>query len=1042
MSEAAATIAFHHDSLVMERLTDLTLPVALVIGDGDRAFSVPTTTSSASSRTPTAPRSRDARHFVMRSHPESVADAVATVIAELGAELSAPAPCRSPSTALAELHAALDHQRLVILQAPPGTGKTTRVPPSLIEQPWVGERKVLMLEPRRVAARAAATRMAEERGEQVGDTIGLRTRNDTRVSAITRVEVVTEGVLTRMLLDDPALEGYAVVLFDEFHERSIHTDTALAFLRETVGALRPDLRIVVMSATLDAEALAARLRTDAVVKVEAERHPVTISYRPPEPGKDLTDAAAAAVVDAVGSDAHAGDLLVFLPGVGAITRVERSVRRTLGSRLDGELVVMPLHGSLRGDDQDAALRRDPRPSQDRAGNPLAETSVTIDGVATVIDTGQRRRPEIDHGRGMGVLRTVTPAEQRPTSEPGVPVGNSPAPASACGMPPTMPTVQPTSPEITTADLSSLALDVAAWGATDIHELPWLDAPPAPALGQARALLADLELLDAKYRLTDHGRHAHRLGADPRLAHLLTRSVELEAAYPGAVATACLLAAALADRDLLRGRRRPVDLRLRLDALLGTRRDDADPQALRLARDSARRWERRLGASDTAAADLDLAGLLTSVAFPDRIARRRDDGGSFLLASGAGVAIDPTTDRSSSVAGGRRNRGGRCRRADPHGGSVATRRPRGCPRRPHRPARRGWLGPQARDVALERQRRLGSLILQRRPETSPDEAAVAAALVRPSTRRARAAAMGRLGSPVSRAVGIRPRPRPGDLAGRWGRRPACHGRLVAAARLDRTSRRKDLESMAGTTCSPACSTGARARTRSDRADPLGGSVWQSPPDRLLVRGRSGACRSAPRTLRTHRVPAVLGGRVPLTLHLLSPAPPTRPGDPGSRVVLGGGLCGGPSGVARPLSEASLARGSAHGDPDQPGETALLTVDHTVGAQRGDLVRAPSGCEQDLVGVGPGHDGDRPVSSPGVRESRGSRRVRCRRRRCRGRDGGRTHGPRRRSAPVPRSSRWSRRRLPTRRGFGLRARKRSVRGVQAIAPGRTAQAGRRR
>ena len=158
--------------------------------------------------------------------------------------------------ALAELHAALDHQRLVILQAPPGTGKTTRVPPSLIEQPWVGERKVLMLEPRRVAARAAATRMAEERGEQVGDTIGLRTRNDTRVSAITRVEVVTEGVLTRMLLDDPALEGYAVVLFDEFHERSIHTDTALAFLRETVGALRPDLRIVVMSATLDAEALA------------------------------------------------------------------------------------------------------------------------------------------------------------------------------------------------------------------------------------------------------------------------------------------------------------------------------------------------------------------------------------------------------------------------------------------------------------------------------------------------------------------------------------------------------------------------------------------------------------------------------------------------------------------------------------------------------------------------------------------------------------------------------------------------------------------
>ena len=239
------------------------------------------------------------------------------------------------------------------MQAPPGTGKTTRVPPSLIEQPWVGERRVLMLEPRRVAARAAATRMAEERGEQVGDTIGLRTRNDTRVSAITRVEVVTEGVLTACCSTIRHSRATRV-LFDEFHERSIHTDTALAFLARP-WAPAPDLRIVVMSATRRRSA-GARLRTDAVVKVEAERHPVTISYRPPEPGEDLTDAAAAAVVDAVGSDAHAGDLLVFLPGVGAITRVERSVRRALGSRLDDELVVMPLHGSLRGDDQDAALR--------------------------------------------------------------------------------------------------------------------------------------------------------------------------------------------------------------------------------------------------------------------------------------------------------------------------------------------------------------------------------------------------------------------------------------------------------------------------------------------------------------------------------------------------------------------------------------------------------------------------------------------------------------------------------------------------------------
>ena len=777
--------------------------------------------------------------------------------------------------ALAELHAALDHQRLVILQAPPGTGKTTRVPPSLIEQPWVGERRVLMLEPRRVAARAAATRMAEERGEQVGDTIGLRTRNDTRVSAITRVEVVTEGVLTRMLLDDPALEGYAVVLFDEFHERSIHTDTALAFLRETVGALRPDLRIVVMSATLDAEALAARLRTDAVVKVEAERHPVTISYRPPEPGEDLTDAAAAAVVDAVGSDAHAGDLLVFLPGVGAITRVERSVRRALGSRLDDELVVMPLHGSLRGDDQDAALRRDPHGRRKIVlATPLAETSVTIDGVATVIDTGQRRRPEIDHGRGMGVLRTVTAsraaADQRAgragRQQPGTCIRLWHAADDAH-----RPTDEP--PEITTADLSSLALDVAAWGATDIHELPWLDAPPAPALGQARGLLADLELLDAEHRLTGHGRHAHRLGTDPRLAHLLARSVELETAYPGAVATACLLAAALADRDLLRGRRRPVDLRLRLDALLGTRRDDTDPQALRLARDAARRWERRLGASDAAAADLDLTGLLTSVAFPDRIARRRDDGGSFLLASGAGVAIDPddgiarhpwlAVAETEGVGADARILTAAPLQLDDleavHADRIVERNEGGWDRR-------------ARDVAFERQRRLGSLILQRRPETSPDEAAVAAALV---------AGLRREGLGLLRWD---------DSDRRFRERLAfVHAHdpetwpavgdddLLAAAdswlppRLDRTSRRKDLESVTARDVLSGLLDWRQGR----ELDRIAPTHWEVPSGSRIPIDYSSEAGPV-LAVRLQELfgliesPAVLGGRVPLTLHLLSPA----------------------------------------------------------------------------------------------------------------------------------------------------------------------------
>lgn len=637
--------------------------------------------------------------------------------------------------ALPRLHDALRHPSVVIIEAPAGTGKTTRVPPSLLDQPWIGNDRVVVLEPRRVAARAAARRMASERGERIGDTIGLRTRNDTRVGPSTRLEVVTEGVLTRMLLNDPALEGIGVVVFDEFHERSLHADTALAFVRETRAALRPDLRLILMSATFDADALAARLQADSVVRVEAVTYPVAITYRAPDPGQDLTDAMTKTIVSVLGDDAHRGDLLAFLPGAAAINRVDRTLRNRLGSRVGTELTITPLHGSLTATEQDQALRPDP---DDRRkvilSTPIAETSVTIDGVATVIDSGLRRRPVIDHGRGMSRLQTVSAslasAEQRAgragRQQPGSCVrlwamaddrhrlGTEPA-------------------EIERADLTALALDLAAWGATDPGELWWLDTPPQVAFDQARNTLASFGAIDNQHRLTDHGRAMHRLGAEPRLAHVMITSTRLEATHPGAVATSAALAAALADRDLLRGRDRPVDLRRRLDLIGGgNRATQVDRAALEQATSNARRWRNDLAALSPGAADQidsELTGLLISVAFPDRIARRRADAGSFLLASGAGVSISPDdalahadwlavaeTDGVGAEA--------RVLTAAPlHLTEIEAHHADAIDEVDHG----GW-DRRARDVVFERRTQLGALVLHRRPMASPpSEVAIEALL---------------------------------------------------------------------------------------------------------------------------------------------------------------------------------------------------------------------------------------------------------------------------------------------------------------------------
>jgi ATP-dependent helicase HrpB len=619
---------------------------------------------------------------------------------------------------LDEIVARLDTHRTLVLVAPPGTGKTTRVPVALLDAPWLQGRKVLMLEPRRVAARASAERIAAERHESVGGTVGLRTRDDTRCGPDTRLEVVTEGVLTRMLIDDPALSDVGVVVFDEFHERSIHADTALAFARETAGALRDDLRLVLMSATFDASDLADRLGTDQVIRVEAPLHPVETRYRTPAPGRPRHDDTADAVLEAL--PMAEGDVLVFLAGAGDIRGVERSLR----SRLPDGLSITPLHGALPPGEQDRALL--PAPDGRRKivlSTPIAETSVTIDGVRIVVDTGRRRRPEFDIGRGMSGLRTVS-ASRAATDQrrgragrqgPGLCIRLWPEHEQDLRR-----VTEP--PEILTSDLTPLALQIAAWGASDALDIPWIDPPPAAALAAARDVLLRLGALDERRRLTEHGREMLAIGTEPRLAHMMVAGGEL-----GLGATACDLAAVLADRDLFTGRHRPVDLRLRLEALTGGS-SRSDPGRRRRAKALARRWRRHFGIGDVAA-DPEAVGALISLAFPERIAQRRRDPGSFLLASGAGAATPPEDELAHETMLAVAETEGigadaRILTAAPldreeldrlHGDRIETRV-------------RGEWDRKERDAVFEKQDRLDALVLRREPVLDPDRDAVVEALL--------------------------------------------------------------------------------------------------------------------------------------------------------------------------------------------------------------------------------------------------------------------------------------------------------------------------
>ncbi len=546
------------------------------------------------------------------------------------------------SSALPELLAALASGRRALLQAPPGAGKSTGVPLAVLDAPWLAGRRILLLEPRRLAARAVAARMASTLGEPVGERVGYRMRLESRVGPRTRIEVVTEGILTRQLQRDPALEGVGLVIFDEFHERSLQADTGLAFVLDAQRHLTPDLRILVMSATLEVAALAALLEDAPVISAPGLSYPVETRYAERTTTDYLDRQATTAIREALRDDD--GDLLVFLPGAGEIRRVERALADS-GHNAGGKIHIRPLYGDLDREAQDLAIR--PAPAGQRKvvlATNIAETSLTIEGIRVVIDGGLERRNHFDPRSGMSRLTTGRISQASADQRRGRAGRLAPGICYRLWTAAEQRSLLPyTPPEIITADLAPLALELAGWGARDPNALTWLTPPPAGALAQSRELLQSLGALDREGNITPHGRNMLGLAAHPRLAHLL-----LGAKAAGVGATACALAATLGERDLLRGRpgakagERDADLRTRLEVLARAPAeasyDDVDRATLRQIRRSADAYARQLGLKDgTGRIEPNDVGWLLALAYPDRIARAREPGsGRYLLSNGRGA----------------------------------------------------------------------------------------------------------------------------------------------------------------------------------------------------------------------------------------------------------------------------------------------------------------------------------------------------------------------------------------------------------------------
>ena len=525
--------------------------------------------------------------------------------------------------------AALGDKTRLVLEAPPGAGKTTQLPPALLDAPWLGGQRIVMLEPRRLAARAAATFMSEARDETVGETVGYRIRFESRVSAATRIEVVTEGILTRMLQDDPALDGIGAILFDEFHERHLAADLGLALARDVQNALRPDLRLVVMSATLDGERVAAWLDAPRITSA-GRAHPVRIVHPPARsqesPVAHLTRTVPLALAE------QPGDVLAFLPGKREIAQAGR----LLDGTLDGSVEIVTLHGELALDAQRAALS--PAPAGTRRvvlATNVAESSITLPGIRAVIDCGLAREPRFDPRSGMTRL-DIVPITQDSADQRAGRAGRT-APGIAFRLWPQSRRLESTRrPEILNAELSSLALELAAWGS---DELEWLDPPPAGALAQARGLLQRLGALDRAQRITTLGRRLLASGTSPRLATMIERAdASLRVLLPDVLAL-------IESRPPLRD----DDFRPRVAALhryrdggaRAARDSGADVSALAGIEQVARGWRQRLALRHRASGTPDATsiGNLLLHGWPDRIAHADvADPRRYRLANGRGARL--------------------------------------------------------------------------------------------------------------------------------------------------------------------------------------------------------------------------------------------------------------------------------------------------------------------------------------------------------------------------------------------------------------------